>query len=173
MGAAEQMLKAVSNCGEFTHVESYCKIGGVGWTFTNYSFNKMVQTKDCEGSYTHDYGIYAYHELKLESDEHARFVQWNQQQVANQCRYNYFDLAYQVIPGAFLFVSDLTTAQAQQPKKLFCSQAVILGLRHALRNDDKVAVRLSKLNTRLCCPTKLACSLKAILGDPVLAKACH
>jgi len=172
MGNAERFLKALSNCGEFTHVESYCIIAGTGWTFTNYSFNEMVQTKDCEGSYIVDWVKYAYHAIDVSAQEHAAFVAWNKAQVANRCRYNYSDLVFQMIPGARMFVPDLTTAQALQPKKLFCSQAVLLGLQHALAKNSPVAVRLSGINTRTCCPTALAGSLGSILGSPLQAKAC-
>jgi hypothetical protein len=170
----ERALQFVSNCGEFTHCETYCPDlqfeGLLGCTFTNFSCCKMKQTRECMQQYTsHETrDQYAIQELQLSSDEFVRFEDWNVRQVLNKCNYNYTDLALQLIPKKVsnYIVHDLDESHAVAPGRLYCAQAVVLALRHALSGQHPVSVALRGINTRLSTPNLVAASLEAVVGKP-------
>jgi hypothetical protein len=168
----EKVLQFVSRCGEFTHCEVYLpdlnEDGCVGWTFTNFSMCKMMKTRRCIPSYIDNCDMYAFHSIDLTQNQFNRFVEWNLVQVLNKCPYNYKDLPLQILPARLTrsTVHDLTTTQATTPKKLFCSQAVILALRHALEPTHRVSHALANINTRLSTPTLVATSLESLYGKP-------
>jgi hypothetical protein len=168
----EKVIQFVSNCGEFTHCEVYCpdldEDGFVGWTFTNFSMCKMMKTRRCIPSYIAECDKYTFHSIDLTRNQFSRFVEWNRLQVLNKCSYNYKDLPLQMLPKTLArsTVNDLNTTQATTPKKLFCSQAVILALRHALEPTHRVSLALAHINTRLSTPTMVATSLESLYGKP-------
>jgi hypothetical protein len=174
----ERFLQLVSNCGEFTHCEMFCPDlhmnGLLGCTFTNFSFRGMSQTRDCMRSYTAKTTRhwYAVQELNLASKEFELFEEWNKSQVSNHCAYNYTDLPLQLLPRKLSnsFIRDLDIDQSLTPCKLYCAQAVILALRHALPEKHPVCVALSGINTRLSTPCCIAGSLQTVLGRPVAMK---
>lgn len=168
----EKVMQFVSDCGEFTHCEVYCpdlaEDGCVGWTFTNFSMCNMMKTRRCIPSYRDKCNKYTFHSIDLTRNEFSRFVEWNRLQVLNKCPYNYKDLSLQMLPKrlARSTVTDLDVTQTTTPRKLFCSQAVILALRHALEPTHRVTRALAGINTRLSTPTLVAKSLEPLYGKP-------
>lgn len=65
--------------------------------------------------------------------------------------YNYLDLALCAMPKsmASMMASDIPTLPV--PKTLFCSQAVVLILRHALGDHPKIVPVVAKLCSRCVC----------------------
>jgi hypothetical protein len=98
----------------------------------------------------------------------VRFEDWNVRQVLNKCNYNYTDLALQLIPKKVsnYIVHDLDESHAVAPGRLYCAQAVVLALRHALSGQHPVSVALRGINTRLSTPNLVAASLEAVVGKP-------
>jgi hypothetical protein len=171
----ERVLQLVSNCGEFTHCEMYCPDlafdGLLGCTFTNFSNCKMLQTRECVKLYTSPktHHQYAVQELRLTHDEFELFNNWNKKQVLNKCGYNYTDLPLQLLPAKLSgsVVRDLNQSEAMSPGRLYCAQAVVLALRHALPIGHPVYVALSGINTRLSTPNSIASALEKVTGKPV------
>jgi hypothetical protein len=112
--------------------------------------------------------LYAAQELQLTIEEFKLFAQWNGARVSNHCAYNYTDLPLQLLPKKIsnCLVRDLDLSQSVTPVKLYCAQAVVLALRHALPREHSVCVALSGINTRLCTPCSVALSLAKLVGQP-------
>jgi hypothetical protein len=173
-GRVERFLQLVSQCGEFTHCETFCPDltfeGLSGCTFTNFSSCEMLQTRECMRLYTHrkTRHLYAMHRLTLTSTEFSLFEHWNKAHVANHCAYNYADLGLQLIPGVISrsLVHDVDHETSMKIPRLYCAQAVVLALRYALSEDHPVFCALAHLNTRLSTPVSVALSLKPLIGEP-------
>jgi hypothetical protein len=173
--AVEHALRFVSRCGEFTHCEMYCPDlcfeGLLGCTFTNFSYCDMKQTRECIPLYTNRKTChqYAVQQLQLTDKEFELFQKWNTRQVSNKCRYNYTDLPLQLLPRKLSgsLASDLNCSQAMTPDSLYCAQAVVLALRHALSETHPVSIALRDINTRLSTPMSIAMSLELVAGKPI------
>jgi hypothetical protein len=152
-------------CGEFTHCELYVpKIGG---TFATSVDVGMELRFDLKQHYIATAGDYAWHLIVMTEIEYHRMCVWNMEQVAHHCQYNYSDLVWQIAPYMRSFIHDLTQQDASHPKKMFCSQAVVLALRAAFHGPDSsphMKAFVSSMNSRLTTPGSLLTSLGSYMG---------
>jgi hypothetical protein len=159
----DRLLKLA--CGEFTHCEIYVpKIGG---TFATSVDVGMDLRFDLKQHYVLSGGDYAWHLVVMTETEYQRMCAWNMEQVAHHCRYNYSDLLWQVAPYFRSFVHDVNQQVASHPKKMFCSQAVVLALRAAFNGNDSsphMKSFISSVNSRLTTPGGLMNALNSYMG---------
>jgi hypothetical protein len=157
-------------CGEFTHCEIY--VPNIGGTFATTVDVGMDLRFDLKQLYVlpDTAGDYAWHLLVMTEVEYQRMCAWNMEQVAHHCRYNYTDLMWQVAPYMRSFVHDVSQQDASHPRKMFCSQAVVLALRAAFSgNDSKPHMKafVSSMNSRLTTPGVLMTALNFYTGFSV------
>jgi len=187
----EKFLQIVSRCGEFTHCEVYCPDMAIihdipgeprktltGWTYTNFSMCDMMRTRVCLESYVRDRDLYRFHKITLTNTEYQRFCAWNNTQVTNHCHYNVKDLALQILPRKL--AQQAKDSKVIHPKKLYCSQGVVLALRYAAQKGngirsadgsktplDIVCFALAKTEARYSTPSSVANALQEVLGAPI------
>ena len=172
LGKTERVLQVVGQCGSYTHCELYCPdyrhCGLVGWTFTNFSFCRMLCTRECIPSYCLEREKYMYHVVSLDNAQFERFIKWNNNQVQHKCKYNYSDVCRQILPH---FIAKSITSEVDMNRdfhnRLFCSQAVLLSLRASLHEDHPIIKCLACLTSRLTTPSILCDQLSLCLGAPL------
>ena len=172
LGRTERIIQTVGQCGEFTHCEIYCPDyvfeNIKGWSFSNFSFTKMMCTRECIPSYHLDRGKYMYHVVELDNAQFQKFINWNDNQIAHNCRYNYTDVCKQILPKFFAkSITSEVDMNLEFHQHLFCSQAVILSLRASLHKDHPVIKCLTCLTSRLTTPSTLCDQLSICLGAPL------
>jgi len=152
---------------EFTHCELY--VPDSGETFTIFAGGTMTKDAKLPLLYNLRSDRFAWHIIPLKFDEYTRLIQWNKQQIAQHCPYNFRDLAWQIVPENIRnsFVKDLAVSTAHTPRRIFCSQAIILALREA---SNGVGARqilrdfVFSANSRLVTPTDLSRMVTQYLG---------
>ena len=171
----DRCVQMIGNCGAYTHCELYCPEmlhnGKLGWSFTNFSFCEMEVTQES----VHDYRKYPFlfdaHEILIRREQHDKLLQWNLDLVDYKCSYNYSDLMLHLLPKSVARVlrpdnKDILLS----PQKLYCAQAVILALRHALGPIHRISQLLIDINIHLCKPSSINEHLSRILGPPTEMK---
>ena len=153
-------------CGEFTHCELYVpNFKGTFVTTVDFGMELRFDMKD---SYRLESHKYAWHLIPLTQAEYKRLCAWNMEQVKNHCKYNWPDLLWQVAPFMRSFVHDLAKQDASHPKKMFCSQAVVLALRAAFggdgRNNTRMKACVRSMNSRITTPGLLSKQLIYFTG---------
>lgn len=144
---------------EFTHCEMY--FPDTGETFTIFRGGTMTQSNQLPLLYHLKPHKFAWHMIPLNKVEYTRLLDWNKQQIAQHCSYNFRDLAWQMAPEmiSHLCVQDLSNSTAHHPTRMFCSQAIILALREA---SQAVGARqvlrnyVFSANSRLVSPSDLS-----------------
>jgi len=112
--------------GEYTHCEMY--LPAESCSFSIFRGGVIQCSAVLPNLYRTHPELFSWHMFVLNEHEYRRLRVWNTNQVAKQCEYNLSDLAYQILPTVVqtAFVPDISREEAQQPHKLFCSQAVVL-----------------------------------------------
>jgi hypothetical protein len=155
-------------CGEFTHCEMYVpSLGGTFLTTVDFGMEFRSDIKRLYSEAPHDY---AWHLIVMSALEYERMCAWNIEQVAHHCKYNYTDLVWQVAPYMRSYVHDLTQTDASHPKKMFCSQAVVLALRAAFNGSDSsphMREFVSSMNSRLTTPGGLVKAVSIYTGTNI------
>ena len=156
-----------AGAGEFTHCELY--LPNEGTTFAIFLGGLMQCNAVLPQLYKSTPQYFAWHLLLLTDQEYERLKQWNVRQVTHHCRYNLSDLAWQITPShvSRSCVHDLDQDAASDPRKMFCSQAVVLALREAFKGTGSNFCMQNfacSMNSRLTTPTELACSTAEHLG---------
>ena len=168
----DRCVQLIGDCGAYTHCELYCPEmlhnGKFGWTFTNFSFYDMEVTQQNIREYINNYSLFDVHELLIRRKQHDKLLQWNQDLIHHKCSYNYSDLMLHLIPKSIARIlrpdnKDLLLT----PTKLYCSQAVILALRHALGPKHRISKSLVDINIHLCKPSSINENLSLLLGAPI------
>ena len=167
----DKIVQAIGNCGKYTHCELYCPEmlynGKVGWTFTNFSFYNMQATQNSLKQYRNQSHLFDVHEIFITSTEHIKLLRWNLDLIYHNCSYNYSDLMLHLLPN---FVASAMRPDNKDklfaPTKLYCAQAVILALQHALGPEHKISRSLAEINIHLCKPSSINQQLSLILGAP-------
>jgi hypothetical protein len=173
----DKCIQVLGNCGAYTHCELYCPEmlynGKIGWTFTNFSFYEMEMTQESVYQYKSDPQLFDAHEILIRPEQHAALLRWNLELVARRCSYNYSDLFLHLMPkriASALRPDDKNMLTI--PKKLYCAQAVILALKHALGPRHRVSQSLTEINIHLSKPSCIADKLSHIFGAPSQMRWC-
>ena len=147
----ESVVQTVS--GPFIHVDMIPDISTEPFQiYTSYMFERFGRYTMTSGlPYTgkaHS-GIY----LELSADERARASEFLDECVTRNVPYNFSDLMACVITGQY---TPLWDAHPTLPSSLYCSQAVVLCLRHAVTDKESALGKaLSKTNSRFTSPSAL------------------
>lgn len=162
----DRILKVA--CGEFTHCELY--IPNIEGTFSTTVDCGMELRFDLKYHYNKTPHDYAWHLIVMSQTEYDRMCSWNMEQVSHHCKYNYSDLVWQLAPYMRSFVHDLTRQDASHPKKMFCSQAIVLALRAAFNGPDSsphMRAFVASMNSRLTTPGCLLTNVSKYVGVDV------
>ena len=168
MGWTDRMLQRFG-AGEFTHCELYFPLLKV--TFAVFIPGSMrCDTSLCK-LYVHPRSRhkFAWHLLHLNQDEYDALLNWNVAIKEHHCGYNLADLVWQAVPMAVqdAVAHDLSEKEGRMPRRVFCSQAVVLGMREACRvsgSSTRLRTFTNSMNSRLTTPTDLACHMTQYLG---------
>jgi hypothetical protein len=170
MDLVEDIMQALggghTHC-EFLHCELY--VPDAGGTFTIFKGGTMVKETKLPILYKCRPDKFAWHIIPLNRGEFMRMLQWNTEQIAHHCPYNFRDLAWQIVPENVRnsYVKDLSAAQAHNPKSMFCSQAILLALREASNEECARPILRNfayRIKSRLATPTDLARLTTEYLG---------
>ena len=171
----DRCVQLIGNCGAYTHCELYCPEmihnGKLGWTFTNFSFYDMEVTQQSVREYRQDPQLFDAHEILIRQEQHDKLLQWNMDLIQHKCSYNYSGLMLHLVPACIARVlkpdnKDLLLT----PTKLYCAQAVILALRHALGPKHRISQLLVDINLHRCKPSSINKNLSLVLGAPMEMK---
>lgn len=155
--------------GEYTHCEMF--IPKTDETYAIFLGGDMLRSEDLPLHYTETPQLFAWHLHLLADSEFTRLLEWNDLQVYNKCKYNFTDLALKMMPSILQksLTSDVRGRNADEPRKLFCSQAIVLAFRHAYNcPESKKANSLfaHSMNSRITSPSDLARITSLHLGAP-------
>ena len=130
--------------------------------YTSYMFERFSRNA-IVGAYSPDTHTALY--VPLSTPQLHRAHQYLEACVERSVPYNYTDIAHCVIPGSSLVLTDVPRQQAEPPPTLFCSQAAVLCLRHAMllpgpAEAAPIEAALCKLNSRVASPSALYNALK-------------
>jgi hypothetical protein len=160
-------------CGEFTHCEIY--VPNIGGTFVTTTDSGMQLRFDLKRHYTSNPSYYAWHLIALTECEYDRMNAWHMEQVTNHCAYNYRDLLKLPLTKIWGPWHDLGQNDANHPKRMFCSQAVVLALRAAFNDGNNSGCRMksfiSSMNSRITTPGCLVKDFAGYMG--VAANNCN
>lgn len=145
--------------GEFTHCELF--IPRSEETYAIFLGGDMLRSSDLPLHYKETPHLFAWHIHVLTDSEFTRLLEWNDLQVYNRCKYNFADLALKMMPSILQksLTSDLHGKNANEPRKLFCSQAIVLAFRHAYGCVDSKktdSLFAHSMNSRITSPSDLA-----------------
>jgi len=160
-GGVDKVMQAFAGTehSEFMHCELY--LPDSGGTFTIFKGRSMERWADMPQLYIQKPHLFAWHLIPLNYDEYMRMHNWNVQEIALHCPYNFRDLMWQILPKEMrqYCVKDLGDNKSQNPNRMFCSQAVILALRAACGGDGsrpRLLHFVHSMNSRLTTPSDLA-----------------
>ena len=150
-GAFERLVQSLT--GPQVHVDMVLRVDADSppALFTSYMFEPFSRNPIDEGYPSKDH--VAIH-IPLSPFEHRRAVLYLSRCVERKVAYNYPDLVSCVTPGSSLLLRDEPTSP-DPPSALFCSQAVVLCLRHALLEGTELHTSIQRLNSRLSTPSVL------------------
>jgi len=168
MGWTDRMLQSFG-AGEFTHCELYFPLLQV--TFAVFIPGSMrCDTTLCK-LYVHPKSRhkFAWHLLDLNEDEYDALLRWNVAINEHHCGYNLADLVWQAVPTVVqsAVARDLSDSEAHMPRRVFCSQAVVLAMREACRAggaSTRLRAFTHSMNSRLTTPSDLASHMTQYLG---------
>jgi len=155
--------------GEYTHCELY--IPQRDETYAIFLGGDMLRSDDLPLHYKEKPHLFAWHIHILTDSEFTRLLEWNDLQVYNKCKYNFADLALKLMPSVLQksLTSDLRGKNADEPRKLFCSQAIVLAFRHAYSCPESKKTNslfAHSMNSRITSPSDLARTTSLHLGAP-------
>ena len=148
----------IAGSGEFTHCELYIPLKKA--TFAIFAGGNMECSTSLPRFYQSRPKDFAWHMLILTDSENALLEKWHVDMVEKKCHYNFKDLFWKIAPTSIqaACVSDVTAEVAHSPEKMFCSQAVILGLREAFSGQDTkpfLKTLSNSINSRITTPSQL------------------
>ena len=168
MGWTDRLLQRFG-AGEFTHCELYFPLLQV--TFAVFIPGSMRCDTTLCNLYVHPESRhkFAWHLLHLHQDEYDALLRWNVAINEHHCGYNLADLVWQAVPMVVqdAVARDLSDNEARMPRRVFCSQAVVLAMREACRasgSSGRLRAFTSSMNSRLTTPTDLAVHMTQYLG---------
>jgi hypothetical protein len=129
--------------GRYVHVDLVSS--EVGKSYTSYMFEPFSCN---EVSYEPE--GHTCLEIHVTADEHEAAVKYMDALVERKVPYNYTDLIYGMMPTRD-FMGDVTDPVS----KLYCSQAVLMCLRHSVVRNTVLAEALKGVNGRFLTPTAL------------------
>jgi hypothetical protein len=171
MGWTDRILQRFG-AGEFTHCELYFPLLQV--TFAVFIPGSMRCDTTLRSLYVHPQSKhkFAWHLLHLQRDEYDALLRWNVAIQEHHCGYNIADLMWQAAPTVVqdVVARDLNDSESRMPRRVFCSQAVVLAMREACRasgTNTRLQNFAHSMNSRLTTPTDLACHMTQYLGTGV------
>ena len=179
-GISDNILRYVCRLGEHIHCEVFVpdmRCGKeVGFSFTNFSGDKMQLRSDMKNSYLDTPHYYSCMVVHVNQKEYDKFISQNMALVQRHIPYNYSDCVLTMLPRVFkdTFIQDQTTNkptssydQMSQIQSLFCAQSIILTLRISLDEDHVLFTSVSNLTARCTTPQELYLTLKDHMSKPV------
>jgi hypothetical protein len=176
-GISDNILRYVCGLGEHIHCEIFVphmRCGNdLGFSFTNFSGDKMQLRSDMKLSYLDSPQFYNCLVVNVNQTEYDKFISQNMALVERHVPYNYTDCFLTILPKVFqkTFIQDETINnpesshdQLQKVQSLFCAQSIILTLRVSLDKDHKLLVPLNDLTARCTTPQELFNTLQANLA---------
>ena len=152
-GTMENMVRFLS--GAFLHVDMIPCLNEP-YAYTSYMFEPFSKNASLDA---YDPASYTARYIPLSEPERRSAVEFLEECAAKRVPYNYADLPCCVFMPSRL-VSDYCK-DAPVPSSLFCSQAAVLCLRHAVDPDSPLGAALAKLNSRTTSPNALFTALSA------------
>lgn len=132
--------------------------------YTSYMFERFSKNS-IQGEYSPETHTALYAHLTEEQVRRAK--EYLERCVERSVPYNYTDVVHCVVPGSSLVLADVAPTDAPPPT-LFCSQAAVLCLRHALEgatDPSPLADALRNLNSRVTTPSTLFKALKGCTDE--------
>lgn len=142
----ESVVRALS--GPMVHVDIVPDTSDP-YAYTSYMFESFSKNPTLN-AYTPETHT-AIH-IQMTEDEKQRAVTYLEGCVERSVPYNYSDLVTCITPAARHIVSDV---HPDSPKTLFCSQAAVLCLRHAVDPDGDLGKAVGALHSRVTTPSAL------------------
>ena len=179
-GISDNILRYVFQLGEHIHCEVFVphmRCGKeVGFSFTNFSGDKMQLRSDMKNSYVDTPQYYSCMVVHVNQKEYDKFISQNMALVQRHIPYNYSDCVLTMLPRVFkdTFIQDQTPNtpipsydQLSQIESLFCAQSIILTLRISLDEDHVLFSSMSNLTARCTTPQELYLTIKEHMGESV------
>jgi hypothetical protein len=179
-GVSDNILRYVCGLGEHIHCEIFVphmRCGNdLGFSFTNFSGDKMQLRSDMKLSYLDTPQFYNCLVVPVNQTEYDTFISQNMALVERHVPYNYTDCFLTILPKLFkdTFIQDQTIKtpgvshdQLQTVRSLFCAQSIILTLRVSLEKDHKLFVPLNELTARCTTPQELFNTLQDNVASSV------
>jgi hypothetical protein len=157
MFKTDKLLRMVG-AGGFTHCELY--VPSMKATFAIFAGGHMECSTSLPRFYESNPEYFTWHMMILTDGEMRKLEKWHVDMVQKKCDYNFKDLFWKMTPSLVQqsCVPDVSTDVAHSPQKMFCSQAVILGLREAFGGPDtKTFLKdlFGSVNSRITTPSQL------------------
>lgn len=142
-GTVESMVQWLS--GKMVHVDMIPEMEEDPKSYTSYMFEHFSENPVLPTNAETHTEI----EVPMSSEENKRAIEFLQRLVAQRVPYNYADMVGCIVPGTSL----LRDVSPDAATSIFCSQAAVLCLRHALEPDRQKVI--TSLNSRITTPSML------------------
>jgi hypothetical protein len=179
-GISDNILRYVCRLGEHIHCEVFVphmRCGNeLGFSFTNFSGDKMQLRSDMKNSYIDTPHYYTCMVVHVNQREYDKFISQNLALVQRHVPYNYSDCVLTMFPKVFqdTFIQDqiqetpvTSYDQLTQVQSLFCAQSIILTLRVSLDKDHLLYTSLNNLTARCTTPQELYLTIQKHVGEHV------
>ena len=179
-GISDNILRYVCRLGEHIHCEIFVpqmRCGHeLGFSFTNFSGDRMQLRSDMKNSYMDTPHYYSCMIVYVNQNEYDKFISQNLALVQRHVPYNYSNCMLTLLPKVFkqTFIQDPTHNipiqsydKLTQIETLFCAQSIILTLRVSLDADHVLFTSMNDLTARCTTPPELYLKIKEHMGEPV------
>jgi hypothetical protein len=164
----DNVVSVLGRTGDYCHCEvwfpDWVYKNRPGWRFTNFMFEPMQMTDDAWVTYTSEPDLYAAHTLWMSTSAYRGLLEWFRARVALKTQYNYRSVARFVLPHCLQASEDTETVPCT---RMFCSEAVVLGLKHAVEPEHEIGQVFAPLVACSTKPGDIANALNPLYNDPM------